>query len=344
MSGFAGTDLKFPFFLAPMVGLSHVGLKALLAQYVPQEVDFLYPTEMINSRRLPNERWTELFELQRGDFEKRTIVQLLANEPKWLIQSLHILEQWGAWAIDINMGCPVTKALKHNYGVALMGDPEYAWQVVRWARNATNKPLSVKTRSGFVKDPKFLIRFISGLFESGANWVVLHPRLAHEKRRFQADWSEVAFVKKTLKMPIVGNGDVQTLDDVKAFFEMTQCDGVMVGRALCARPWLVGQVAAWMGFSTPKEIPLGDPIWEAQEYLRNAVYFLQTLEKFHLPKELILRKFRFFIRMSHMWIDFGHELVSKAHSLNQIEDLKDYFHNESLTTRYKMLPKTELRL
>ncbi|MFZ4404297.1 MAG: tRNA-dihydrouridine synthase family protein [Pseudobdellovibrionaceae bacterium] len=271
----------FPVCLAPMVGLSHVALRMLLREYMPVGSETFWPTEMLNSRRLPFENLQTTAETLRDPSETYLVPQILGNEEKAIAASVLRLEnEWGAAGIDINMGCPVQKALRHNYGVALMGDAKYAAEVVRMTVRNTGLPVSVKLRAlaspgavtsdmklrsdatfqpgvecedgqGPIQDNSFLMDFIGGLQSAGAAWITLHPRTAEQKRRGSADWSQILQIKKQINIPVVGNGDVQTSADVFQMLQDTGCDKVMVGRALAARPWLLWQVGESLGLPPP---------------------------------------------------------------------------------------------
>src|SRR5262245_8365908 len=123
--------VNFPLCLAPMVGLSHVALRHLVKAYLPEGARTIWPTEMLSSWRLPRENVGHTPETFRESDESHLVPQILGNEEEPIAESVRRLVEWGAAGVDVNMGCPVKKALRHNYGVALMGDAEYAAHVVR---------------------------------------------------------------------------------------------------------------------------------------------------------------------------------------------------------------------
>lgn len=240
--GLLGGKVNFPVCLAPMVGLSHVALRQVLRAYLPEGAVTIWPTEMLNSRRLPSEDLRRVPEAARGIEERELVPQLLANEEKFIAPSVAKLTDWGAEGIDINMGCPVKKALSHNYGVALMGDPEYAAQVVATTVGVSTLPVSVKLRGGNREqqlEKDFLLRFVTGLVDAGASWITLHPRTSEQMRRGSANWSQIRDLKERLSIPVIGNGDVQVWQDALRMRQETNCDSVMVGRGLAARPWML---------------------------------------------------------------------------------------------------------
>ncbi|MCB9026444.1 MAG: tRNA-dihydrouridine synthase family protein [Bdellovibrionaceae bacterium] len=338
-------QVNLPVFMAPMVGLSHVAFRKLVRSYLPEKVNTLWPTEMLNSRRLPQEKLGQTLQTIRSEEEIDLIPQILGNEKENIFKSIKMLEDWGVSGVDINMGCPVKKALKHNYGVALMGDLEYAKQVTSYAVESANVPVSVKIRAGLQNDNKFLTQFVLNLQEVGASWICLHPRLASQKRRGQADWNQISLVKKILDIPVIGNGDIQTLSDVFHMFDQTQCDGVMIGRALTARPWLLGLIAKKLsiGESLPSEFNFPSHCdEEAYAYGRSLLKFINNCIEY-FPEDFGVKRIRFFIKVGHPWLNFGHELYAKINSANTYEQAVEVVDNFFKAPGLRMSAYTDLK-
>ncbi|PWU18287.1 MAG: nitrogen fixation protein NifR [Bdellovibrio sp.] len=343
-----GGKVNFPLTLAPMVGLSHVVLRQLIRAYLPTGAVTFWPTEMLNSRKIPHEKLGHTPETLRGHGESELVPQILGNDESSIQRSVEKLVDWGAEAIDINMGCPVTKALRHNYGVALMGDPSYAAEVVRLTVRHSPIPVSVKLRAiERQTSSQHLIDFVRPLFEEGASWVTLHPRTAAQKRRGWADWSQIRELREGVSGPVVGNGDIQTCEDVLAMMRETSCDAVMAGRALAARPWMMWQLGERLGWPPPPGVrgfAPQTPEEEGREYGVNLQRFLDCAGKFFLPfgEDLVLRKFRFYLRTTAVWLPFGQTLVSistRGKSVAEIrEGLREFF-----SAPVEMSPRTELR-
>ena len=340
-----GGRANFPACLAPMVGLTHVAFRLLARSYLPAGARTIWPTEMLNSRRVPTENLDTTPETMRDASETELAPQILANERGPIEKSVARLEAWGAEAIDVNMGCPVKKALSHNYGVALMGDASYAAEVVRMTARATKLPVSVKLRAGKQNDFVYLSEFARGLEGAGAAWIALHPRTAEQKRRGAADWTQIARVRDSLSIPVIGNGDVQTADDALAMLRETGCDMAMAGRALTSRPWLFWQLGETLGWPAPPgregERAPRTPHEEGAEYGR-ALLKLLSLMRPRFTEDLGLRKFRFFVRTGSPWLQFGHELHAQASGAKTYDDLEAriarFFEREQA-----MSDRTELR-
>lgn len=307
-------EVNFPVSLAPMVGLTHVALRRMVQKYLPEGAVTFWPTEMLSSWRLPREEMGATAETLKHEDERYLVPQILGNEEKPIAESVRKLVDWGARGIDINMGCPVNKALKHNYGVALMGDADYAAEVVRMTKKNSIVPVSVKLRAGLQNDEDFLLKFVKGLEDAGADWVTLHPRLGAMKRRGAADWRQIRLVRENVNVPVIGNGDVQCADDVFAMLETSNCDAVMVGRALAARPWLLWQVGERLGFAPPKGFSgpaPATPEEEGAEAGKACHHFLDLLEE-HFSFEEGHKRFKFYLRMTGGWLEFGHHLFATS--------------------------------
>lgn len=337
--------VNFPLCLAPMVGLSHVALRLVVREYMPKNAFTVWPTEMLNSKRLPYENLKTVPETLRAEHEVGLVPQILGNDEESIRLSVQKLEEWGAEGIDINMGCPVQKALRHNYGVALMGDAGYAAEVVRMTVKNTKLPVSVKLRAGKQGDFQYLSKFVHGLVDAGASWVCLHPRTAEQKRRGNADWEQIKKLRQEVSIPVIGNGDIQVAEDVLRMQEETGCDMVMAGRALAARPWLMWQLGEKLGFENPEgktgRAPQ-TPEEEGAEYGQSLLKLLKYHREYLTKEDLVMRKMRFHIRMTSVWLPFGHTLFSistKAKTPDELETaIQEFFANS-----IEMSPRTDLR-
>lgn len=307
-------EVNFPLTLAPMVGLSHCAFRQMLREYLPKGALTLWPSEMLNSRRIPDEKLDQIPEAQTFGDENFWMPQILANEEDKIRRSLPKLHDHGAQGIDINMGCPVRKALKHNYGVSLMGDSKYAADVVRVTKKYAQGPVSVKLRAAEKGAEQDWKNFVLGLEEAGADWLCLHPRTAAQKRKGYADWTQIKELTDLVRVPVIGNGDIQIASDVIEMLEQTGCDMVMAGRGLTARPWLFWQVGEKLGWESPEgrrgRAPL-TPEEEGCEYGRSLFRLLEIMEE-TFDESLALRKFKFHVKTSAVWLPFGHSLYSKV--------------------------------
>lgn len=337
--------VRFPVCLAPMVGLSHVALREVIREYLPRGSETLWPSEMLSSRRLPSETLSEVPEAMRAENEKFWVPQILGNEEKYIAPSVQKLVDYGADGIDINMGCPVQKALRHNYGVALMGDVDYAARVVEMTVKNSTVPVSVKLRAGFESTTDGMVPFMKTLESAGASWLTLHPRTAEQKRRGSADWAQIAVIKKELKIPVIGNGDVQVAEDVFKMLAETGCDLVMIGRALTARPWLLWQVGERLGLPAPfgkTGLAPHTPEEEGREFYFCAKKILNQMRERFRPI-VALKKYQFYIKTSSVWLEYGHYLYAKTTKCQTFEEI-DAALDEFFSLEQRMIQRTEWRI
>ena len=328
-----------------MVGLSHVSFRRLVQSYLPPEVQPILCTEMLSTRRIPSEKLETTHQLKAHSSEKRLVIQILGNEEKYIGPSLEKLREHNPFGYDINMGCPVSHTLKHNWGVRLMGDKSYAAEVVAICKRNTNLPVSVKLRGspGDSADINYLTEFTDALELAGVDWITVHPRPRAQKHKGDANWLLVEELRKRRSIPVAGNGDIQSWKEAIAAWDNFEVDGVMVGRALTAKPWMLGQVADRWGQN--KSNPLADvtgpaPIlssevskesvpWtneeEGLEFTRACQRFLEYMkEDFKGDDVFILEKFCFFAATAARWYFHGHYFWKRATKCKTIEELEDF--------------------
>lgn len=340
----ASLGVRFPVMVAPMVGISHVAFRAMLRRYAPKGLDPIIFTEMLSTRRLPSERLETTAELRCTEGEKSGaelfVPQLLGNEERFITPSIAKLSALRPWGYDINMGCPATHVLKHNWGVRLMGEPKYAADVVRLVRACTDRPVSVKMRGGSDKicDLNYLDEFTQALEEGGADWLTIHARTREQGHEGRADWQLVSEIAKRRKVAVVANGDIQTSADAVSILRDFGVDGVMVARAATVRPWILWQIAEDLGW---QESPMGregeraprSRAEESAEFFRACLFLIDELDHhFNDRPEDALKKFSFFAATGSRWFMFGHAfwaVTKKAKSIGHlrelIEDYRDRF-------------------
>ena len=321
--------------LAPMVGLTHYAVRRGIQHFLPEGAKVLWPTEMLNSRRIPSQHPNDTPEVNFEDRAWGLCPQLLANEEEFIRKSVPKLVTWGAQAIDINMGCPMLKALKHNYGVALMGDPLYAQEVVRMTVQNSSVPVSVKLRAGLEgQDFQYLVDFVSGLFEAGASWITVHPRTAEQKRKGNADWNLIKRIKhhfrlQGIELPIIGNGDVQCHEDIARLFEESECDRVMIGRAAIVKPWLI------------RNEPEPDEFEQGELYGQFLMKVLEESREFY-ALEAGKKRIKFLVVYGKPYVEYGEYLYGRVMAALTYEDLDAAF-RKFFSQKQKIHKRTQLR-
>lgn len=313
--------------VGPMVGLSHVAFRSLVRSYLPENFPAVLFTEMLSSRRLPSDRLDLVESLRTTPGEANLVPQILGNEEKFIVPSVEKLMKLNPVGIDINMGCPATQTLKHNWGVLLMGDKAYAKEVVSITKKASPVPVSVKLRAGEnIDDKEYLLNFTEALEKGGADWLTIHARSREQRHNGVANWDLVSEISKERSIPIVVNGDVQTYQDALSLFENLSVDGVMVGRAACARPWILAQIASKLGIEV--ETPPFSLEEEGAAYFESCLRYCDLLVSFYGDTDKTLRKLHFYLSFGSKWFLFGHNfwrLTMKCKTISQAkETIADY--------------------
>lgn len=166
--------------------------------------------------------------------------QLLGCDPEKMGAAAAIIEEMGFDLLDLNLGCPVRKVISNGEGSALLKDPAQAEKVFKAVRAAVKKiPITVKMRKGFKDESgEEAVELARRAEASGFDAVTVHGRTQHQLYSGKADYEAIGKVKRAVKIPVIGNGDVVTQEDAKRLKEISGCDGIMIGRAGLGNPWV----------------------------------------------------------------------------------------------------------
>ena len=226
--------------LAPMAGVTDLAFRLICKEYA----DVGLTTEMVSAKGLyyKDKKTASLMELDER--EKPISIQIFGSEPDIIGQVIPEVEKFSPSAIDINMGCPMPKIVNNGDGSALMKNPELAGKVVRAAKDAATVPVTVKIRKGW--DSTTAPEFAKVLEASGADMITIHGRTREQFYQGTADWDVIREVKKSVKIPVIGNGDIFSGEDAKRMLEETGCDGVMIGRGAQGNPFIFKQIEEYL--------------------------------------------------------------------------------------------------
>lgn len=202
---------------------------------------------------LAGDKLSKTFELMEfGEDERPIFVQIFGGDPVKVEEAVKIVvAEMHPDGIDINMGCPAHKIVCNGYGCALLKDPALAATIVRAAKRATNLTVTVKTRIGW-SDDSLIDEFAHAIADAGADALALHGRTYEQGFTGEANWEPIYRLKKTLKIPLYGNGDIRTGND--ALEKVKDLDGILIGRAAVGNPWIFAEVQAALGHGEFKDV------------------------------------------------------------------------------------------
>ncbi|MBQ2287550.1 MAG: tRNA dihydrouridine synthase DusB [Lachnospiraceae bacterium] len=288
---------------APMAGVTDLPFRLLLKE---QGVG-LTCSEMVSAKAIYyNNKNTEAL-MMVDERERPFSLQLFGSDPQLMADMVKKIEERPFDIIDINMGCPVPKVVNNGEGSALMKNPVLAGQIIEAMAKATDKPVTVKIRKGFDDAHVNAVEMAHVAQESGAAAVAVHGRTREQYYHGKADWDIIRQVKEAVRIPVIGNGDIDSREAAKAIVEYTGCDGIMLGRGLQGNPWLVSQILHGRGKPAIDEI--------VEMVLRHAKMQMEFAGEY-----LGIRQMRKHVA----WYTTGYPGSSKLRGMvNQVESLEE---------------------
>ena len=250
--------------LAPMAGYSDVPYRALCRAYgsAMHYTEFV-PVEALLGKRV-HERFRQRLDTQPG--EHPMVFQIFGNNAQMLLDAARRIQEWGPDIIDVNMGCSTRKVSGRGAGVGMMPQPALIAETFKLLSQHLEVPVTGKIRLGWDATQENFLEIGRILEQNGAALIALHGRTKVQKYGGEANWDAIAELKQAVSVPVIGNGDVQTPEDIERMKAHTGCDAVMIGRAAIGNPWIFAR-------QRREELAIGDIIKAVRLHAREMVAY-----------------------------------------------------------------------
>ena len=241
--------IENPFVLAPMAGVTDMPFRILCKE----QGAGLICMEMISAKAISFHNKNTIALMAIDHCEHPVSMQLFGSEPELMAEVAKSIENKEFDILDINMGCPVPKVVNNGDGSALMKNPVLAGKIIEKTVKAIKKPVTVKIRKGFDEEHVNAVEMAHVAQESGAAAIAVHGRTREQYYSGKADWNIIRQVKEAVTIPVIGNGDILTAEDVIRMQQETGCDGFMIARGAEGNPWIFRQILHY--FETGEKLP-----------------------------------------------------------------------------------------
>ncbi|WP_294594790.1 tRNA dihydrouridine synthase DusB [uncultured Rikenella sp.] len=240
-----------PLFLAPMEDVTDPSFRYVCKRF---GADMMY-TEFVSADGLIRDARKSLAKLRLADEERPIGIQIYGNEIEPMVEAARMAEAAGPEVIDINFGCPVKKIAGRGAGSGMMRDVPKMVEMTRRIVQAVRLPVTVKTRLGWDEESKNIEEIALRLQDVGIQALTIHGRTRAQLYRGEADWTLIGAVKNhpSIRIPIIGNGDIDSGPKAAQMLERYGVDGLMIGRATFGRPWIFREVRHFL--ETGEELP-----------------------------------------------------------------------------------------
>ncbi len=246
---FCGFDSQV--FLAPMAGVTDRPFREILVAC--GKGNMYAEMAAINALQRKNPKSWQIADVRSENYP--VVVQLVGNDAELFAEAAKLVADLGARSLDINMGCPVKKIVNNEAGSALMKDLPRAAKIIETVAKATPLSVSVKFRKGWDNEHVNAVEFAKMCEESGASYITVHGRTRSQGYSGEADWNIIKAVKENVKIPVIGNGDIDSPQKAKQRMEESGVDGVMIGRAVLGNPWLLAQTDEYLRHNKLSSVP-----------------------------------------------------------------------------------------
>ncbi|MCP3781240.1 tRNA dihydrouridine synthase DusB [Paenibacillus sp. MZ03-122A] len=261
-------EMKNQVVLAPMAGVCNPAFRLIAKEFGTG----LVCAEMVSDKAIihGNKRTREM--LFVDEREKPLSLQIFGGDRKSLVEAAKVVDQeTNADIIDINMGCPVPKVTKCDAGARWLLDPNKIYEMVSAVVESVSKPVTVKMRIGWDSEHIYAVENARAVERAGGQAVSVHGRTREQLYTGHANWDIIKEVKEAVSIPVIGNGDVASPEDARRMLDLTNCDGVMIGRGALGNPWMLYRTIEYL--QTGELLPDPSP----EEKIRIAILHMDRL-------------------------------------------------------------------
>lgn len=265
----------YPVFLAPMEDVTDIGFRLLCKKF---GADMVY-TEFVSSDALVRNVERTLQKISICEEERPLAIQIYGRDPNAMAEAAKICGEADPDIIDINFGCPVKKVAGKGAGAGMLRDPELMLEITRKVVRTVKKPVTVKTRLGWDKESKIIVTLAEQLQDCGIAALTIHGRTRAQMYSGEADWTLIKEVKSNprIKIPIIGNGDIDSPEVCKRCFKESGVDAVMIGRATFGRPWIFREIKYYL--KTGEKLPPETFHWYLDVLKQQILQSVQRLDE-----------------------------------------------------------------
>ncbi len=247
--------INSPIIVAPMAGISNGAFRQICFEF---GAGLVY-SEMVSDKAIFYNNQRTLDMLKVDDNYHPVSLQLFGSDIDTMVYAAKVLDKnTNCDIIDINMGCPVNKVIKTGAGSAMMKKEDESVEIVKKIIENVSKPVTVKMRLGFDAEHKNYLSLSKKLEEVGVSAIALHARTRSQMYEGNADWSHIKILKDNLKIPVIGNGDIKSVNDFINMKKQTNCDAIMIGRALVGNPFLIKEINNYLNGESKVEVDIDD--------------------------------------------------------------------------------------
>ncbi|MBO4666854.1 MAG: tRNA dihydrouridine synthase DusB [Bacilli bacterium] len=245
--------LKGKVVLAPLAGYTNLAYRKIAKEFGAS----LVYSEMVSAKGLIYENDKTLEYLNTIPFERPLAIQIFGGDVEEMVKAAKIVLATGnADILDINMGCPVKKVLKQNAGSALLKEPDKVYEMVKRIVEISDIPVSVKIRAGWDHNSINCVEIAKLVEKAGASLITIHGRTKSDLYSGKVNLDYIKAVKEAVKIPVIGNGDIKSVEDAIKMIEYTKVDAIMVGRATLGNPWFIKELVNYFnGVEDYKVVP-----------------------------------------------------------------------------------------